>query len=82
MDVKEQPSVQQDLEKLFVSTKGGGRGDESREIHRVGAGESSASITTDSNTSFATPFTTKRTLWRFDAPYFTWHKLFFGMILR
>ena len=38
----------------------GGRGGESRELHMVGAGESSASTTTDTNTSFATPSTAKR----------------------
>ena len=35
---------------------------ESREPHRVGAGESSASTPTDTNTSFATPSTTKWTI--------------------
>ena len=50
------------LEKLFPSTRGGGRGDESRELQKLGAGESSASITTDTNTSFATLSTTKRTI--------------------
>ena len=53
MDENQQPSVQQELE------RGGGRGGESRELRRVGAGESSASTTTDTNTSFATPSTTK-----------------------
>ena len=43
----QQPSVQKELEKLFLSRTGRGRGDESRELHRVGAGESSASTTTD-----------------------------------
>ena len=42
----QQPSVQQDLERLFPSTRGGGRGGESRELHRIGAGKSSASTTT------------------------------------
>ena len=34
------------LEKLSLNTRGGGRGGESRELYRVGAGESSASTTT------------------------------------
>ena len=36
------------------------RGDESREFYRVG--ESSASTITDTNTSFATPSTSKQTV--------------------
>ena len=59
MDENQQASVHQDLEKLFPSTKSGGRRDESRELYRVGAGESSASTTTNTNTSFATPCTIK-----------------------
>ena len=43
MDEKQQPPVQQELERLFPSTKGSGRESESRELHRVGGGESSAS---------------------------------------
>ena len=62
IDENQQPSVQQELEKLFSSTRGGGRGAESRELHRVGADESSASTTTDTNISSATPFTAKRTI--------------------
>ena len=62
MDKHQQLSVQQDLEKLFASTGGGGRGDESGELHRLGAGESSAATETDTNTSFATLFTIKRTI--------------------
>ena len=61
-DENQEPSVQQELERLFPSTRAGGRGGESRELHRVGAGESYVSTTTDTNTSFATPFTTKRTI--------------------
>ena len=57
-----QPSVEQGLGRLFHSTRGVGRGGESKELRRVGAGESSASITTDTNTSFATPSTTKQTV--------------------
>ena len=62
MDENQQPSVQQELERLFPSTKGRRRGDENRELHKVGAGESSASTTTDTNTSFATPSTTHQTI--------------------
>ena len=58
----QRPSVQQELGKLFPSTRGGEGGVESRELHRVGAGESSAYTTTDTNTSFATPSTIKRTI--------------------
>ena len=58
----QQPSVQQELEKLFPSTRRGGRGDESRELHRVGKDESSSSKTTDANTIFAKLSTTKRTI--------------------
>ena len=47
---------------LFPNTRDGGRGDESRELHRVGADESSASTTTVTNNSFPTPSTTKRTI--------------------
>ena len=51
MDKNRYPSVQQELERLFPSTRGGGRAGggegESRELQRVGAGESSASTTTD-----------------------------------
>ena len=60
MDENQQLSVQEEFERLFPSTGGGGRGGESRELHRVGAGEPSASATTGSGTSFATPSTTKR----------------------
>ena len=47
MDENQQSSFQRDLERLFPSTRGGGEQVESREPHRVGAGESSASTTTD-----------------------------------
>ena len=43
MNENPQPSVQQELERLLPSTRGGGRGGESRQLHRVGAGESSVS---------------------------------------
>ena len=49
MHENQQPSVQQELEKLLSSTRGGRGG---RELHRFGAGESSASAETDTNTSF------------------------------
>ena len=62
MDENQQPSVQQELERLFPGRKGGRRGGEIRELHGVGAEESSASTTTDTNTSFTTPSTTKRTI--------------------
>ena len=62
MNENQQPSVQQELEKLFHSTRGGGRVDESRELRRVGTGESSTSTTIDTNASFATPSTTKLTI--------------------
>ena len=61
MDENQQPSVQLELERLIPSTRREGRRGQSREINRVGAGESSASISTDTNTSFATLSTTKRT---------------------
>ena len=49
MHENQQPSVQQELEKLLPSTRGGRGG---RELPRFGAGESSASAETDTNTSF------------------------------
>ena len=62
MDEKQQPSVQQELEKLFSGTRGGGRAGESRDLHRVVVDESSASTTSDISTSFATSSTTKWTV--------------------
>ena len=41
MDEKQQPLVQQELEKLFPSTRRGGRRRESR-LHRIDADESSS----------------------------------------
>ena len=61
MNENQQPSVK-GLKRLFPSARGGERGGESREFHRVGAVESSASTTTNKNTSFATSSTTKRTI--------------------
>ena len=60
MDENQQPSVSQELGRLFPSIRGRERRDESSELLRVGAGESSASATDTNNTSFATRSTTKR----------------------
>ena len=49
IDENSQPPVQQELE------RGGVRGSEGRELHRVCAGESSTSTATDTSTGFATP---------------------------
>ena len=58
-----QPSVTQELGRLFPSIRGRWRRGESSELLlRVGAGESSASATDTNNTSFATRSTTKRTI--------------------
>ena len=46
---------------------GGGRGVETRELHRVGAGESSTSTTADTNTSFSTPSATKEKMQKYVA---------------
>ena len=54
LDENQQPSVQQELKKLFLRTRG-------RELHRVGADKSSAS-TVDTNASFAASSTTKWTV--------------------
>ena len=62
VDENQQPSVTQELEKLFPSIRGRGRRGENSELLRVGAGESSASATDTNNTSFATRSTTKRTI--------------------
>ena len=51
MDENQQLSVEQEFERLFPSTRGGGKGGESRELHRVDAGDPSASTAAD--TSFA-----------------------------
>ena len=53
MDENQQPSVTQELGRLFPSIRGRGRRGESSELLRVGAGESSASATDTNNTSFA-----------------------------
>ena len=62
MDENQQPSVTQELGRLFPSIRGRGRRGESSELLRVGAGESSASATDTNNTSFAARSTTKRTI--------------------
>ena len=61
MDENQQPSVTQELGRLFPSIRGRGRRGESNELFRVGA-ESSASATDTNDTSFATRSTTKRTI--------------------
>ena len=60
MDEKHQPSVTQELGRLFPSIRGRGRRGESSELLRVGAGELSATATDTNNTSFATRSTTKQ----------------------
>ena len=62
MDENQQPSVTQELGRLFPSIRGRGRRDESSELLRVGAGESSASATDTNNISFATRCSRKRTI--------------------
>ena len=60
MDENQQPSVTQELGRLFPSIKGRGRRGESSELLRVGAtGESSVSAAATNNTSFATRSATK-----------------------
>ena len=53
MDGNQQPSVTQELGRLFPTISGRGRRDESSELLWVVAGESSASATDTNNTSFA-----------------------------
>ena len=62
MDENQQSSAEKELKRLFSSTRGGWRGGKSRELHIGGASESSAFTTSDTNTSFETPSTTKRTI--------------------
>ena len=62
MDENQQPSVTQELGRLFPSIRGRGRRGESSELLRVGAGESSASATDTNNTSFTRRSTTKRAI--------------------
>ena len=60
MDENQQPSVTQELGRLFPSIRGRGRRGESSELLRIGAGESSASATDTNNNYFATRSTKKR----------------------
>ena len=62
MDENQQPSVTQELGRLFPSIRGRGRRGKSSELFMVGADESSASATDTSNISFTTRSTTKRTI--------------------
>ena len=62
MDENQQPSVTQELGRLFRSIRSRGRRSESSELLRVGAGESFPSTMDTNNTSFATRSTTKRTI--------------------
>ena len=62
MNEKQQPSLTQELRRLFHSMRGGRRRGQSSELLRVRAGESSASATDTNNTSFATRSTTKQTI--------------------
>ena len=62
VDENQQPSVTQDLGRLFPSIRGRERRGESSELLKVGAGKSSASATDTNNTSFAKQSTTKRTI--------------------
>ena len=63
MDENQQPSVTQELGRLFPSIRGRGRRGESSELLlKVGAGELFASATKTNNTSFATRSTRKRTI--------------------
>ena len=62
MDENLQPFVHQELERLFTGTRRAGRRGESRELDRIHAGKSSVLTTTDTDISFATPSTTKRTI--------------------
>ena len=55
MDKNQQPFVPHELGRL-PSTRGRGGRDESRELLRVGAGESSAAAADTNNTSFATVY--------------------------
>ena len=62
IDENQQPSVTQELGRLFPSIIGRGRRGENSEIVRVDDGESSASATDTNTTSFVTRSTTKRTI--------------------
>ena len=62
MHENQQPSVTQELGRLFPSKRGRRRRGESSELLGVGAGESSSSTTDTNNNSFATRSTTKWTI--------------------
>ena len=62
MDENQQPSITQELGRLFLSIRGRRRRGESSELLSVGTGESSTSGTDTNNTSFTTQSTTKRTI--------------------
>ena len=64
MDENQQPSVTQEVGRLFPNIRRGRRRGERSELFRAGAGESSASATDTNNTSFATGSITKRTIER------------------
>ena len=89
MNENQQPSVTQELGRLFPSITGWGRRGESSELLRVGARESPTSATGRGNTSFETLSTTKQTIekiWRLKAtPKKSWksmsHKTTWGKTL-
>ena len=61
MNENQQPSVAQELRRLFLNIRGRGTRGESSELLRVGVGESSASSATDTNnTSFVTELSTRK----------------------
>ena len=63
MNESQQPSVTQELGRLFPSIRGRGKRGKSSELFlRVGACESSASVTDTNNTSFETRSTRKRAI--------------------
>ena len=62
MDENQQPSVTQELGRLFLSIRARERRGESSELLRVDAGESSASATDRNNNSFVTRSITKWTI--------------------
>ena len=62
MDENQQPSVTQEVGRLFPNIRRRRRIGERSELFRAGAGESSASATETNNTSFATGSITKRTI--------------------
>ena len=62
MDENQQPSVAQELGRLFPSIRGREWRYESSELLKVGAGESSASAADTNNTSFTARSTTKGTI--------------------